>query len=635
MLLALLLAVVAPTLVAAPARAAASSLAVTLHAATVAGAKQDSKVEVTGEVSNPTDAPVYGVRITIVRSPEPYRSLAAVHNAITGQHGTSSEPLVALPGFVDQVTDPDVELAPGETAAFTVSGTLAQLGLSANASYWVGVEATASASPGAAASPTLSSTVETLATVPDATGPSVVTLVQLAATPRRLRPGLFSSDDLAAELTDFGRLGQLLDAVDTHQLDYAIDPELLDEVTDMADGYEVVDGDGSMEGTGNETAAAWLRRFRTLPKDHGVQTLYGSPDLVGAAAAGSASVQGRALAATRDSGLGLPVVALQRRVSKAALASLAGTRLPVISPAIDQEYPLATIGDTQVSGAFWASRTTGPAVLGGGDQARDAVALALARAVGTQVRLVTGEADLNADAALPGWVVRTRWSALSTRPSAGPIQAPTPASAKGALTKTFVRRIDRLALALTAYGSAAPRSGLDAVADRLAAAAASEAWLGSAAGRRGYLSLVEDRSGASDLRDGIVVSVTRFVTLASSSTTFPATITNHLPNAITVRVVGVSSNSARMSVTPSELVTIQPNDSEGVQLAATANANGVVSVTLHAESATGMKVSESAPVTLEATNLGFVGWIIMGASAIVLVVTTALRIRQVRRRATP
>lgn len=632
-MIAFLIALLSTSLVTAPtAHAATDRLVVTLTKVTVAGPDATSKVVISGTVTNPTANPVYGVQVVALAAPEPYRSLPAVRNAIAGQHGSSSQRVAIPSSLVDNVTDADESLDPGETDDFSVTGTLAQLGWAANASYWVGAEATGGTHPGWGALASLTGRAETLATVPDTVGPTIATVVHLATTPRRVRPNVFSDDRMATDLAPTGRLGRLLEAVENERLDYAIDPELLDEVSDMADGYSVIDGSDEVEGTGQNVAALWLNRFNTLPKTSGLVTLYGSPDLVGAAAAKSTTVLSRSVQATNESALALPTVALQRRMSKSALAQLAQANIPVLTPSLDADSPWVSLDGARVSGAYWASKAPDQPNLGAGAVGREAAALAVARAVGSQVRLVTSTADLDAESALPRWVKRTSWSTLASTPAPSTTVALEPATAKGALTKAQVERLDLLASGIATYASAAPKSNLEGMAPRLTSAAASEAWLTSPAGRRSYTGLVAERTGAAALVDGIEISVAHLVTLGGSDNTFPATITNHLPNTITVRIVGVSSNSARIRVDASELVTIAPDDSYGVQVPATATGNGVVSATLHVESETGMRVSPDVPVTLEATNLGALGWIIMAVSFVVLVVTSALRIRQVRRR---
>ena len=58
---------------------------------------------------------------------------------------------------------------------------------------------------------------------------------------------------------------------------------------------------------------------------------------------------------------------------------------------------------------------------------------------------------------------------------------------------------------------------------------------------------------------------------------------------------------------------------------------GVVSARVHVETADGHRLTPDREIAVETTNVGTIGWVIVIASGLVLVVTTAHRIRQVRR----
>jgi len=420
-----------------------------------------------------------------------------------------------------------------------------------------------------------------------------------------------------------------VDAAAQPGMSWAIDPSLLDEVTDMADGYAVSTPPTSIPGTGVEAAKRWLDAYRALPAASGVQTLYGHPDLVGAADAGATAVLDRAQAATAASGLGLPVVAVAARVNEAALASLGRRNIAVVSPGADATRPWSLVGGARVAGAQTLEAPVRSPMLGDSPATRAAVAVALARATGGQVRLVRTPDAVDLDATIPAWVVRTPLRDLIATEPLAVAAAPTAAPASGGLTPDLIGRLDALATHLTAYGSAAPDSTLTFMVDALTADAAGEAWLADPAGRDAYLTGVQ---AVTTLAGRITLSATRSVTLSSAESQFPATITNRLGDTITVRVAGESDNSARMSIRPSEWVTIRSGDSQTVLLTASAGGNGLVEAVLSVQTRDGVRVSELVPISVEATNLGQVGWLVVIGSAVMLVVTTGLRIRQVRRR---
>lgn len=60
--------------------------------------------------------------------------------------------------------------------------------------------------------------------------------------------------------------------------------------------------------------------------------------------------------------------------------------------------------------------------------------------------------------------------------------------------------------------------------------------------------------------------------------------------------------------------------------------SGVVQAGVHVESPAGRRLTPDTGFVVETTNVGAIGWVLVIASGIVLVVSTALRIRQVRGR---
>lgn len=617
---------------AAPAAAAAPDLplVVRLTGLTVAGADPASPVTVTGTVTNPNPVPVYDVRARAWRSTDEIATVKQVEDALTAAETPTGAMLTEQPAFA--VTAPTGTLAPGASGGFTVSGTLEQLGLHRDSSYWVGATVTAASvldgdwnAYGAA---------RTLATVPGAEPVPVVTVYELATTPARLRPNLFSSDELAGELGAGGRLRRLVDAAAAPGASWVVDPELIDEVADMADGYRVVAGASTVEGAGQQAAASWLAAFRALPAGSGFATLYGRPDVVGALDAQDRDLLARASSAADAALPGVPRVALLQRASIAALGVLGDAGVPVLTTDAASTAPWVAALGARIAVARSLDEPVSSPVLDDGPLTRAAAALALARARGSQIRLVdfSDPQTQPSDAlATPAWVRPTGLAELLASTPQEETVSLTPIVATGGLTPELTRRLDALAGNLARYGSAAPTTGYDAVANRLSSAAASEAWLDFPAGRAAYLAGVEARTGVAKIGQGITITSAPNVTLAAATSQFPATITNGLDDPIRVRVVATSQNSARLEVRPSDWVVLQPRDSETVQLTADAAGNGLVPISLRVETASGLVVSRPAEVSVEATNLGLVGWIIVVVSGVVLAASTGRRIVQLRR----
>jgi hypothetical protein len=101
--------------------------------------------------------------------------------------------------------------------------------------------------------------------------------VELIERPHQLLDGRFIDDELATLLTPEGRLGSLVYTPTVTQTRWFIDAALLDEVADMADGYELANNE---DGVGVEAAAAWLAQLRIATAGSAITPIaYGNPDL--------------------------------------------------------------------------------------------------------------------------------------------------------------------------------------------------------------------------------------------------------------------------------------------------------------------------------------------------------------------
>ena len=106
---------------------------------------------------------------------------------------------------------------------------------------------------------------------------AAVRSVELVERPHQLLNGKFIDDELATLLTPEGRLGSLVYTPTVTRTRWFIDGALLDEVADMADGYELAD---QKDGVGVEAAAAWMAQLRIATAGAIVTPIaYGNPDL--------------------------------------------------------------------------------------------------------------------------------------------------------------------------------------------------------------------------------------------------------------------------------------------------------------------------------------------------------------------
>jgi len=101
--------------------------------------------------------------------------------------------------------------------------------------------------------------------------------IELIERPHQLLDGKFVDDELATLLSPEGRLGSLVYTPAVTQTRWFIDGALLDEVADMADGYELANGE---DGVGVEIATAWLAQLRIATAGGIISPIaYGNPDL--------------------------------------------------------------------------------------------------------------------------------------------------------------------------------------------------------------------------------------------------------------------------------------------------------------------------------------------------------------------
>ena len=103
------------------------------------------------------------------------------------------------------------------------------------------------------------------------------TEIRLVSTPHRLFDGTFRNDDLYLDLLPGGRLGKLVYAPPRGPQTWVIDPELIDEIFDMSDGYTLANEN---EPQGQDTAKKFLTQLSLVSASQSVTALpYGNPDV--------------------------------------------------------------------------------------------------------------------------------------------------------------------------------------------------------------------------------------------------------------------------------------------------------------------------------------------------------------------
>lgn len=337
-----------------------------------------------------------------------------------------------------------------------------------------------------------------------------------------------------------------------------------------------------------------------------------------------------AAAASSAEAVGLDLTSLTRLDAPDAdrLAQAAALGHPVLATGVLATGPLLVDGVRVVPALRPASVTANTTWT---DTAlhRASILTALARTDAAQVRLLRDADDLAADATLPGWAERAPLASLLGRDPVA-VDALTPVATTHPLD-TVGPRVDRLDDGVDAYAEAAPEAGLGDLAYQVRARAASVWWVDDAAAQAAWLDAVDRRAGWEALRAGLAITAIPRFSLAGASGDYPVTVTNNLVDPVTIRLVGISENPQRIDFGDPVAATINPASSEALLLRATASGGGVVNAEVHIETLDGRRLGPSESIVVETTNFGLIGWILVITSGVVLVVTTALRIRQVRR----
>lgn len=615
-----------------PAQAAGLQLTFTTTSLSVAGAAPDDQVTLQGTVTNTGDAPAYGVQVLLWSSRDAIRDLATLRQAGTNAAGWGARLSISSDHYA-VVSTSLVAFPPGASRPVELRATLRELGIDTlGAAYAFGADVIAAADP--TNSYVVAGQLRTFIPIPGKRPVPVTSIVLLSATPTKLVDNLFRNDDLTAELG--GRLENLLGAAGRTGMGWLIDPALLDEVRDMSDGYQVQASSRTAPGAGQQVAAAWLARFERLNHDYGGRTLFANPDVNAGRIIRDQEMVPRATSAS-DAVRGvddLPIVVVP-----------AGGILPNATyDYLAYSGAEAIIARNTTAAAALQSASAEPRVLGVSAEVPGAVetpvierrqlALAAAAIAGNkgQVRLLTTLSDLAEDEATTTWWMQRRslGELLASKPG---VAHATLASQKPArLSQNQFGRIERLTNEFEAYGDLVPQSDLLRQSVAAITRVLSTAWIGNPIGFDAQLDGLSRLVGGPALGNSVVLDASARFLMSSRTNQFPVTVTNHLAERIRVKVVVRTDNPQRLTVSPSEVVTVEPGQSVTVNIRPEATANGLVIARAHVATADGHRVTPDTTITVEVTDLGVVAWIIVAVSGLVLVGATAWRIRQVRRR---
>ncbi len=144
---------------------------------------------------------------------------------------------------------------------------------------------------------------------------------------------------------------------------------------------------------------------------------------------------------------------------------------------------------------------------------------------------------------------------------------------------------------------------------------------------------MDDLFGPAALKSAVELDASARFVMSGRTSQFPLTVTNNLAEPIQVKVQMDTDNPQRLRIPDSEVVTIGPGQNASILVHPEATANGVAIAEAWVATVSGQPVSPSIQITVEMTELGFIGWVIVIVSGAVVLGATALRIWQVRRKA--
>ncbi|RCK70314.1 hypothetical protein DT076_06580 [Desertihabitans brevis] len=549
-------------------------------------------------------------------------------------------------------TDLPPVLEPGQSVPFELSATVDQLGLPAGTgAALVGVHARENGSQTVGRVRTL---VPVVGTDPDPV--DLVSVVQLDAAPSRLAPDLFADDGLGSDLTEGGRLDTLLTSASREGVSWAVDPLLVAEVADLADGYRVA-GDEARPGEHAEAARRWLSRLEALPAETGYRLPWGTPDLLAVASHDDAALTDAVVAAQRPDALAateqlgrvaeLPLLVIPvgggLDAEGLALVERMDPAVVLVSgaegSAVLEHEDGAALGDVDAA-AF--TPTIGPEPLDTPPQVvqhlRTRTLMAALQGEQAVVRVVDtadrARAEEQADAGAE-WQRRVplqEWLTTLADPLTDQLTGPA-AGAADQLAPDVLADAVRLRSATVAAAELLVDPTVTEDADRVTSTAVSSWWRAGAADQAGRQRWIAPRRAFLDsLLDGeaIALSVPDDVEMSARSGSFPVTVTNRLERAVRVQVLFTSENAQRLTVPPVTGIELAPGQTVTTTASPRARVNGALTARAQLATPSGRAFGEIEDVRIRATQVGRAGWVIVIASGIVLVGGTVLRVRQVR-----
>lgn len=503
----------------------------------------------------------------------------------------------------------------------------------------------------------------------------------LVATPVRLADGTFANDALAAELRPGGRLDRLLRAgaaLDQGAaLTWAIDPELVETVADMADqdGYQVRAGGGAtVAGSGSLAAASWLAQLRVATAGAAVVPLpYADPDpvtqvrhgaldeLAAARSTGSTVLAALLPAALQVPELAWPVEGYLDRPTLRAVARdgvsavvLDGRALPTT---LELSYTPTGLAQLATPTGRLAGLLADPGLVDLLARAgpTDPAPVLTAQRIVAETAMIAAELPSSGPGRTVVAMPPRRWAppqtfldqlvALAAAPWAAPVslrelaatQPPEvdraglryPRSQRRAeLPESYLLALDTFDSATSVLASILADPGRLVPGLRASRARAASSWWGrQPEARVNRLSLENDY--LSTLRSSVRVQPGSF-TFGSRTGKIPITLVNELPATVSV-VLRLRAQTPRLSVQAVTVPPIGPNQKVQVEVPATAVAGGPVVVDATLFTPQGAQLGQTVPLRVNVTEIGAVALVITVAAGVVLLAAAGVRLlRRIR-----
>jgi hypothetical protein len=585
-------------------------------------------VNLSGEITSTGTDALFKVSVLLWINKQVIADTAALAD-LMAQDQVSSGSELRTAEAVETIVSGQTEFASGQTARFAVSATWEELGATERGAYLVGVNVRAASHTWR--SPVVIGSGHTVVSQPADGTARNVNVVSLTATPAWLHDQVFADDHLADELA--GRLRELVDFAKHSRANWLIDPALYYQVTLMADGYSVLEGQSLVDGQGQAVAQDWLKSVDALDPALGYRLPWGDPDLAyGAAAAGSTVLVMASQAQDADptwAALPLLVLAPQGNIDRAFLDYLAP-----LSPTV----VLAGVTDSVWFGASAVlsyQPVAFPTVVGAHESAlvskRQRALAEDLLADEPVIRLIASSDDADLAASLDqSWVDQVSLATVVPNLNWQDSDA-TPALPVGQLTAAIEGSLSQAQDRLQAWASL---TGQDesAWSDRLRLFGLNRSW-GSDAPAMTWLGAAQ--ANLQSLLDQVELTAASEVSLTAKVTSFPVTVTNHLPVAVTVEVMAqvpaVMGSAVSISIPASGPVVIEPGDRVALTLTPTVEREGEAVANLHLATADGRLINQVVPVDLKASMSAWMGWVVVAGAVLLFAGGTLWRMRQKRR----